>query len=198
MSIVTPKSVPGNYRPVSLTSHVCKIMESILRDYIVEHLSRFKLVRSSQHGFMSGRSCLSNLLLFLDKVTGYVDQGSPVDVVYLDFQKAFDKVPHCRLISKLKAHGVGDYVCNWIGAWLSNRKQCVLLDGVSSDWTSVRSGVPQGSVLGPVLFTIFINDIDENICSNIIKFADDTKVFACISDEKDVLSLQDDLLTLCQ
>ena len=124
--------------------------------------------------------------------------GGPVDVVYLDFQKAFDKVPHCRLVSKLKAHGVGDYVCNWIEDWLNNRKQRVLLGGMASDWSTVRSGVPQGSVLGPVLFTIFINDIDENICSNIIKFADDTKVFTCVSDGKDVLALQDDLHTLCQ
>ena len=116
-----------------------------------------------------------------------------MDIVYLDFQKAFDKVPHVRLISKLNAHGINGNVSKWIAAWLSGRKQRVTLGGAASGWSDVRSGVPQGSVLGPVLFTIFINDIDENIVSNIIKFADDTKIFSCVDNTDDAMLIVKDL-----
>ena len=121
-----------------------------------------------------------------------------MDIIYLDFQKAFDKVPHLRLLCKLKAHGIDGFVSDWIASWLSDRKQRVLLNGVSSTWASVCSGVPQGSVLGPVLFTVFINDIDEGIVSNIVKFADDTKIFSCVENPGGVKFLQEDLSTLFQ
>ena len=100
------KSTPGNYRPVSLTSVVCKVLESIIKDAIMEHLEQHKLLEVSQHGFLPGRSCLTNLLAYLENVTKHVDSGLPVDTLYLDFAKAFDKVPHRRLLMKLKAHGI--------------------------------------------------------------------------------------------
>ena len=113
-----------------------------------------------------------------------------MDVVYLDFQKAFDKVPHQRLILKLKAHGLGNDVINWIEKWLTHRRQRVIVDGEISNWKSVLSGVPQGSVLIPILFLIYINDLEEYISSKVLKFVDHTKVFRNDTDKK---NLQDDL-----
>ena len=141
-----PKNKASSYRPVSLTSQVCKIMESILKENITNHLEQNGIIRDSQHGFRSGRSCLTNLLYFMEIVTKQVDKGLPVDVVYLDFSKASDKVPHNRLINKIKTHGIGSFVANWIESWLNDRYQRVVLNGYMSDWLPVLSGVPQGSV----------------------------------------------------
>ena len=136
-----------NYRPVSLTSVICKLLETIIRDHMMDFLVKHKLVNLSQHGFLKARSCLTNLLCFFEEITKWVDEGSPVDVIYLDFQKAFDKVPHQRLILKLKSHGMGNSIINWIEQWLTDRRQRVVVDGDVSSWKSVLSGVPQGSVL---------------------------------------------------
>ena len=119
--------------------------------------------------------------------------GSPVDIIYLDFQKAFDKVPHQRLLLKLKAHGIGDSITDWIEQWLTDRRQRVVVDGEVSNWKSVLSGVPQGSVLGPILFLIYINDLDDSITSNVLKFADDTKLFRKVNTDGDKQHLQNDL-----
>ena len=157
------KKLASNYRPISLTSQVCKTMEKLIKGRITEHLNATSLINDSQHGSTAGRSCLTNLLTFLESLTPHVDQGLPVDVLYLVFSKAFDKVPHQRLISKLRAHGIGPELSRWIENWLTDRKQRVTIKGTQSPWTSVTSGVSQGSVLGPTLFTIYINDLDENI-----------------------------------
>ena len=187
------KKKPENYRPVSLTSHICKCFERIIKDEIVNHLESKLLIADSQHGFRTNRSCLTNLLESSECITKLLDEGNPVDIIYLDFSKAFDKVPHKRLIEKLRAHGIKGKIVNWIEEWLTNRKQRVVVNGESSDWKDVVSGVPQGSVLGPILFTIFINDLDDRIQSKISKFADDTKLIgkAGTTEETDVL--QEDL-----
>ena len=192
------RSQVANYRPISLTSQLCKILESILRDSIVQHLEKHCLIFQSQHGFRKGGSCMSNLLAFLDRISHCVENGDNVDVIYLDFAKAFDKVPHRRLMLKLRAHGIGGKISTWIQEWLLNRKQRVCLRGYISSWRLVLSGIPQGSVLGPLLFLIFINDIDNNILNWLLKFADDTKVFGIVNNSDDSRRLQQDLSNLLQ
>jgi len=182
-----------NYRPISLTSIVGKFLESVIKDNIVSFLENNNLIRDSQHGFISGRSCLTNLLDFMDEVTRELDIGNSVDVIYLDFAKAFDKVPHKRLLSKLEAHGITGKVLRWIAGWFRDRRQKVSVEGELSEWTEVKSGVPQGSVLGPLLFLVYINDIDENILSKFCKFADDSKVAKVVNNAHDAEILREDL-----
>ena len=158
-------------------------------DFLIKH----KLINSSQHAFLKSKSCLTNLLCFFEEITKWVDEGSPVDIIYLDFQKAFDKVPHQRLILKLKPHGIGTSIINWIEQWLTDRRQRVVVDGEVSNWKPVLSGVPQGSVLGPILFLLYINDLEEGVTSKIFKFADDTKLFRKIKGNGDKQQLQDDI-----
>ena len=110
------------------------------------------------------------LLCFLEDVTKWLDEGSPVDIIYLDLKKAFDKVPHQRLLLKLKAHGIGNGMINWIEKWLIDRRQRVVVDGEVSNWKAVLSGVPQGSVLGPILCLIYINDLDDDTTSKVLNF----------------------------
>ena len=176
---------------------MCKLLESIIRDCINEHLFKFNLINKTQHGFVKNRSCLTNLLEFLDYVCKNVDEGLPVDVIYLDFQKAFDKVPHERLLLKLKAHGIDGRIAKWVENWLKDREQRVVLNGCVSSWGKVISGVPQGSVLGPLLFVIFINDIDYSVVNKLIKFADDTKSYGVVSSPEKIDSLRNDLKNLC-
>jgi hypothetical protein len=175
-------------------------MESILRDEITSHLTAKKVIKDSQHGFMKDRSCVTNLLEFLEKATTVVDGGTGFDIIYLDFAKAFDKVPKERLLRKIRAHGILGRVLGWIRSWLSGRRQRVVLNGKFLTWEEVLSGVPQGSVLGPLLFVIFINDMDdtvETITCILCKFADDTKLGRMVRADKDREELQEALDRLC-
>lgn len=193
------KSEPGNYRPVSLTSVCCRILETIIRDIMMQHLLRNNLLNDSQHGFMPQKSCCTNLLEFFETVTSVIDQGEPFDAIFLDFAKAFDKVPKERLLEKLKAHGVRGEPLAWIRSWLTNRQQRVVINGECSDWEEVLSGVPQGSVLGPPLFTVYINDVDgvAKFIQLMKKFADDTKMGQTATPEG-VEKLQQALDKLCE
>jgi hypothetical protein len=196
------KGCPGNYRPVSLTSVPCKLLESIVKDKLMQHLIDNKLIRESQHGFMPGKSCASNLVTFMDFVTKAVDDGESVDIFYLDFAKAFDKVPRQRLIKKLLAKGVDTNIVRWIENWLTGRTQRVCIQGQQSEDCDVDSGVPQGTVLGPTLFTVYIDDLEVEVVAEkldvvIVKFADDTKGAKVIRGEEDRQKLQQALDILC-
>jgi hypothetical protein len=191
------KKDPSNYRPVSLTSQVCKCFERIIKEAIMNYVEERGLLYSSQHGFRKKRSCLTNLLEFLEKAGKLLDEGNPVDVIYLDLKKAFDTVPHKRLILKMKGMGIEGKVISWIAEWLSGRFQRVVCNGSESKWVPVTSGVPQGSVLGPALFLIYVNDMDDGIISKLLKFADDTKVFNSVTSQVEVNELRQDLKRLC-
>ena len=133
------------------------------------------MLKGNQHGFIRGRFCQTNLIAFYDQVTKALDADVAVDVVFLDFSKAFDTVSHPVLIKKLDDCGIGAYTVRWIADWLKGRTQRVVADGSYSTWGEVGSRVPQGSVLGPALFNLFISDLDDGVKSNLFKFADDTK-----------------------
>jgi len=190
------KKSPGNYRPVSLTSVVGKILEGLIRDAIVKHMKVNNLFTPHQHGFLPGRSTTTQMLECLDEWTEWLDRGTPVDAVYLDFRKAFDSVPIKRLLAKIQSYGITGNLLNWIESFLSGRRQRVCVNGEKSEWAEVTSGVPQGSVLGPVLFTIFVNDMPEIVQSKLKLFADDTKLYRSVVQREECNKLQRDLQVL--
>ncbi len=192
------KQDPLNYRPVSLTSVPCKVMERIIKKAMVSHLEENNLLTSLQHGFRSGRSCLTQLLEYFEDLEDALDDGDSVDVVYLDCKKAFDTVPHRRLLSKIQAVGIGGDILGWIMSFLNERRQRVSSRGAHSQWLRVWSGVPQGSVLGPILFLIFINDLLDNIQATGKLFADDAKIYKRIKAPQDGESLQNDINRLLE
>ena len=183
----------NNYRPISLTSVVCKVLEKLVRNSLMQHLMDNQLISDAQHGFMPGRSCTTQLLQVLDKWTEILDTGGEVDVIYLDYAKAFDSVPHQRLILKLQSYGVSDNVLMWIKSFLQTRRQRVVVAGSESDWAPVLSGIPQGTILGPVLFLCFINEMPQCLKSKVFLYADDSKISRRIADISDCQIMQEDI-----
>jgi hypothetical protein len=171
-------------------------MEHILVSQISRHLTLNNILLKNQHGFRNGLSCETQLAEFVNDLHVNQSGGGRVDAVVMDFSKAFDKVAHGRLLFKLGQYGIDGKTRQWIHSFLTGRSQCVVVDGEASPWVPVTSGVPQGSVLGPILFLIYINDISSNISSNIRLFADDTIIYRTINDETDSKALQTDLNTL--
>ena len=146
-----------------------------MRQAVMEHLIDNGLINDNQHGFVPGRSCITQLLVVLDHWTDILDDHGALDAIYLDFAKAFDKVPHERLLLKVENHGIKGNALKWIRDFLSNRQQRVVINGTHSAWAPVTSGIPQGSVLGPLLFVIFVNDMPDVVKSFLCMFADDAK-----------------------
>ena len=189
------RSDPANYRPVSLTCIVCKLAEHILCTHIRGHLDDKGVLTPANHGFRKDHSCETQLLLTTHELLKYRDAKRQVDIGILDFSKAFDTVPHKRLLNKLRLYGIHGSVLRWIESFLTNRRQLVVCDGVKSEYSPVTPGVPQGTVLGPLLFLLYINDMPSVVDSgtSVRLFADDALVYRVINNIEDQVVLQQDL-----
>ena len=186
----------ANYRPISLTSIICKVLEHIIHSQIIHHLDNHNILTNKQFGFRKKHSCESQLLLTVNDLASGLRDKEQIDAILLDFSKAFDKVPHERLLLKLHHVGVRGLLLAWIRDFLTGRTQQVTLEGEVSSTSSVTSGVPQGTVLGPLLFLVFINDMPDVVRSNIRLFADDALLYRSIHSPDDVTTLQNDLVQL--
>ena len=190
------RTKPANYRSVNLTAVCSKVIEHILHSNIMTHLDTHSILCSQQHGFRKGHSCETQLLSTIQDIAQAVDKKQQVDVIIMDFQKAFDKVPHQRLLLKLKRYGIRGKTHKWIESFLTQRKQRVVVDGEFSDWVKVESSVPQGTVTGPLDFLLFINDLPNGIESSVRLFADDCILYSAVAGPEDAGRLQRDLDTL--
>lgn len=197
------RSQPENYRPISLTSVVAKLIEGIVNDAVIAHMTRNGLLYSGQHGFRKGMSIETNLIQAYESITEVIESGSPVDVFLLDQAKAFDKMSHRYLMIKLSAYHIDVDVAQWIHSFLSDRIQMAAVydhngNLVYSAPVNVRSGVPQGTKLGPTLFNLYINDAPEVVQNLLELYADDSKLFGPAASDEDCNALQQDLTNLCQ
>ena len=189
---------PANYRPVSLTCHTAKMMEHIVCKHIRKHLAQHDILSPFQHGFRSKHSCETQLLITTHDIASIHDESLQCDIGVLDFSKAFDTVPHHRLSNKLEHYGIDGKILGWINAFLNGRTQQILVDGVISESAQVKSGVPQGTVLGPLLFSLYINDLPDSLSpgTRVRLFADDCLVYRAIRTVEDQLTLQRDIDSL--
>ena len=187
------RSLACNYRPVSLTCVPCKLLEHIVCSNIMAHLDEYKLLSDRQHAFRKGHSCETQLTTVINDWAKILDNRGQVDTFISDFEKAFDTPPHELLKSKLFSYGIGGKTLKWIDSFLCFRQQRVVVNGVKSDWAPVLSGVPQGTVFGPLLFSLYINDISLDIEFEIRLFADDCVCYREIKDEEDTMKLQRDI-----
>ena len=189
------RSVAANYRPISLTSHVMKLAERVVRRIMVEHMESKNLISDEQHGFCANRSTLTQLLTHFDEVLNGMLGGASTDTIFLDYAKAFDKVDHQLLLKKMARYGFPPNLVNWIRSFLTDRSQVVVVKGAHSREEVVVSGVPQGTVLGPILFIMFINDLKNKVSeSNVSFFADDTRISKQIHTMDSKNQLENDLI----
>ena len=182
-----------NYRPVSLTSVPCKILEHIIFHHIMGHLDAHHILVNHQHGFCRGYSCESQLITIVEHLARKLDHGKQTDVLLLDFSKAFDTVPHKRLLKKLDHYGIHGQLIKWIESWLCGRTQTVVVKGSQSSPVTVTSGVPQGTVLDPLMFLLYINNIGLQITPELGLFADDSVLYGVVNNISSVEVLQSDL-----
>ena len=191
------KKLPENYRPVSLLSICSKILEKVVCESLL--LACLPALPQSQHGFIPRRSCISNLACFMDHCQRSFSEGLQTDTIYTDFSSAFTSVNHRLLLYKLRySFNITGLALGWIESYLGQRSQRVILDGKHSDWLPVLSGVPEGSILGPMLFNCYVADIPEIIKNGCLAYADDVKIFHRIKTQADTVSLQADLDRLCE
>ena len=189
---------PANYRPISLTSVCCKVLEHILTSTIMDHLEHHHILCPEQHGFRRKRSCETQLLEFTHELFVNMAGGKQTDILILDFAKAFDRVNHSLLVHKLNSYGIRGVLNQWISDFLDGRRQAVVINGARSNFIPVQSGVPQGSVLGPCLFLIYINDMPDLLSSPVRLFADDTAVYDIVASVDDQKHLQQNLDKLAE
>ena len=183
-----------NYRPISLTCICCKIMEHVISSNIMSFLETNNILYDLQHGFRSSRSCETQLISFIQNICQSLNKKIQTDIIIMDFAKAFDKVPHKHLLYKLNYYGINNTTVNWISDFLGDRTQTVALEGIMSEKVPVTSGVPQGTVMGPILFLIYINDFADYIQHSTLRlFADDSIIYKEINNENDAKLLQSDL-----
>ena len=192
------RSKAENYRPVSLTSVTCKVMEHVIHSHIMKHLENYNTLSEKQHGFRKYRSCETQLLETVNSIGSFLNDRKRIDSILLDFSKAFDKVCHRKLLLKIKHYGIKGNLHKWISNFLLNRTQSVVVRGTFSESKPVLSGVPQGTALGPLLFLIYINDMPLVVESPIALFADDAFIYRPISTNNDANALQNDLNNLMQ
>jgi hypothetical protein len=190
------RTCAANYRPVSLTIVVCKALEHIVHSHVMKHLEKQHILTDFQHGFRAKKSTETQLILTIHDISMELNKNNLVDVAVLDFTKAFDKVPHRRLISKLQYYGLSGEISTWVQDFLTGRTQQVVNNGHTSLPATVTSGVPQGTVTGPLLFLLYINDLPNNITSQTRLFADDCLLYTPIPTNGDTSTLQNDLKLL--